>query len=240
MNSPLLPLFALVLSVPVFSARADVVFETSFESPVVSGRVPKADGGNPSLSKPGEKPVWRCFEDQPNLGAEGGSVVVGLTNQIARTGKQSLFVEVSKLSAPYIGALWVTRPIPIEGGKNYRAILWGRNDGQKPLCCATAQLFLKVQIDFYTDEGNTETGESQYLLQPLPGVSGRPPSIVSNAWNPLGLRFEAPAGAKFMVVSFRCDSSAEKGAITGSVYFDDFTVETDPPSAADAAASAKK
>ena len=90
-----------------------------------------------------------------------------------------------------------------------------------------AQLFLKMQIDFYTDEGKTETGESQYMLQPLPGGKAHPPSIVSTAWNPMGLRFVAPAEAKFMVVSFRCDSSAERGAISGTVYFDDFTVSTD-------------
>ena len=234
---PLLPfLFAAAIFLPAVPSRADVIFQTSFETPSVAGRTPKASGGDiakADASKPGEKPVWQRFEDQPNIGAEGGSVVAGVTKEAARTGGQSLFVEASKLSAPYIGALFVTRPIPIEGGKYYKATIWGQNDAKKPLLCAAAQLFLKMQIDFFTDEGKTETGESQYMLQPLPGGKGHPPTFVPNAWNPAGLHFGAPADAKFMVVSFRCDSSAEKGAITGAIYFDDFTVETDQATPAD-------
>ena len=150
-----------------------------------------------------------------------------MTNQTARTGTQALFIEATKLSVPFLGALFVSQPIPIEGGKYYKASIWGRNDAKTPLLCAMAQLFLKMRVDFFTDEGKTETGESQYMLQPLPGGKGHPPSIVATAWNPVGLRFGAPATAKFMVVSFRCDSSAERGAISGAIYFDDFTVATD-------------
>jgi len=208
-----------------------VVFETSFEFPAVAGRTPKAAGGdiakcNPS--KPDENPAWSCFEDQPNIGAEGGGVLAGLTNQVARTGTQSLFIEATKLSLPYLGALFVSRPIPIEGGKGYKASIWGRNDATTPLPVATAQLFLKMRVDFYTDEGKTETGESQYLLLPLPGGKDRPPSIVTTGWNCVGLRFSAPAEAKYLVVSFRCDANAEQGDISGTVYFDDFTVADEP------------
>jgi len=222
-------LFAAAILTPAPPASAGDVFETSFESPCVTGPTPKAAGADiskPDPSKPGEKPVWSQFEDQPNIDAEGGSVVAGLTNQTARTGTQSLFIEATKLSVPYLGAVFVSLPIPIEGGKCYKACIWGRNDAKKPLLCAMAQLFLKMQIDFYTDEGKTETGESQYLLQPLPGGKGHAPSIVTTGWNPVSLRFVAPAAAKFMMVSFRCDSSAERGAISGTVYFDDFTVST--------------
>jgi len=231
----LVPLLFAVAIIPL-SSQADVVFENSFESPTVSGRTPKAAGADISkadASKPGEKRAWSSFEDQPNIG-EGGSVVAGLTKEVAHTGKQSLFVEAAKLSAPYIGALFSTRPIGIEGGKTYKASLWGRNDAKKPLICGAAQLFLKMQIDFFTDEGQTETGESQYLLQPLPGSRGHAPVFVATAWNPVGLRFTAPPEAKFVVISFRCDSSAERGAISGSIYFDDFTLETASKLASDA------
>ena len=220
-------LFAAAILTPLFPACGGVVFESSFETPSVSGRTPKALGGD--ICKPDKSglPAWSRFEDQPNIGAEGGSVVAGLTNQLARTGTQSLFIEASKLSLPYLGALFVTRPIPIEGGKYYKISLWGRNDAKKPLISAMAQLFLKMRVDFFTDEGKTETGESQYLLQPLPGGKGRPPTLVAAAWKPLGMHIAAPAEAKYMVVSFRCDSSAERGAISGTIYFDDFTVATD-------------
>ena len=225
-------LLAAVILSPALPAIAGIIFETSFESPSVKSQTPKSAGADiskPDPAKPNEKPVWSQFEDQPNSGADGGSVVAGLTNQAARTGTQSLFVEASKLSVPYLGAFFVTRPIPIEGGKPYRACIWGRNDPKKSLVSAVAQLFLKMQIDFYTDEGQTETGESQYMLQPLPGGKGRAPAIISSAWKPVVLSFIAPAAAKFMMVSFRCDSSAEGGAISGTVYFDDFTVSTEQP-----------
>ena len=214
--------FASVLALPNLAARADVVFANSFESPAVTGRTPKAAGAD--ITK-GEPQAWSCFEDQPNIG-EGGSVIAGLTKEVAHTGSQSLFIEADKLSAPYIGALLTSRPIPIQSGKTYKASLWGRNDARNPLISGAAQLFLKIQVDFFTDEGKTDIGESQYLLQPLPGGRGRLPVFRSNAWNCVGLRFTAPAESKYMTVSFRCDSSAERGAISGTIYFDDFTLET--------------
>ncbi|MEI8234328.1 MAG: hypothetical protein WCH57_06540 [Verrucomicrobiota bacterium] len=229
----MLPLFAMAaLLAPAFPARAGVVFQDSFEAPPVTSRTPKAAGGDPSLGNPAQpekKPAWSRFEDRPSLGEEGGSVVAGLTNQMARTGAQALFIEAARLSAPYIGALFVSQPIPIEGGTCYKACIWGHNDPQKPLVSAVAQLFLKMQVDFFSDEGKTEVGESQYLLQPLPGGRGRPPRLLTTEWRPVDIRFHTPAQAKYIVMSFRCDSSAEKGAISGAIYFDDFTVETDPP-----------
>lgn len=231
MNSQI-PLLLVLLAPALPLLAQDVIFETSFEAPAVSGRVPKSAGGDPSKtppSRPAQEPAWQRFEDQPNLGAEGGSVVAGLTNRMARTGQQSLFVEASRLSAPYIGAQWVTRAIPVKPGHPYRVVLWGRNDVQQPLRGGSAQLFLKIQVDFYTDDGLTETGESQYLLLLLPGGNGREPFIAGNVWLPLGFAFEAPAGAKTMTVSFRCNSSAEKGAVSGLVYFDDFSVTAEPP-----------
>lgn len=226
---PLVPfLFAAAFVFSALTAHAGIVFEDSFEAPTVTARTPKAAGADISkapVAKPGDKPAWRSFEDQPNIGA-GGSVTAGLTQEVAHTGTQALFVEAAKLSAPYIGALFTSRPIAIEGGKTYKAGLWGRNDAKKPLVCGAAQLFLKMQIDFFTDEGQTETGESQYLLQPLPGGRGHDPIFVPNAWKSVGLGFTAPSNAKYLVVSFRCDSSAERGAITGAIYFDDFTLES--------------
>lgn len=221
-------LFASALALPNLPAHADIVFANSFESPSVTGQTPKAAGADIAKadpSKPAEPLAWSRFEDQPNIG-EGGSVVAGLTREVAHSGSQSLFIEAAKLSAPYIGALFVTRPIPVESGKSYKASLWGRNDAKKPLISGAAQLFLKIQVDFFTDAGKTETGDSQYLLQPLPGGRGRPPVFPSSAWNCVGLRFTAPAEAKYATVSFRCDSSAERGAISGTIYFDDFSLET--------------
>jgi len=225
------PLFAMAaLFAPAFPAHAGVVFYDSFETPAVTGRIPKKAGGDLAKadpSRPGVAPAWSRFEDQPNLGEEGGSVIAGLTNQVARTGTQALFIEATRLSAPYIGALFVTRPIPIDGGTGYKACIWGCNDPLNPLTQTAAQLFLKIEVDFFSDDGKTEVGESQYMLHPLPGAKDH--RILSTEWRSMGIYFHTPNGAKTMTLSFRCDSSAEKGAITGALYLDDFTVETDPP-----------
>lgn len=219
----LLPLL-FVSALAAVPLRAGVVFSNGFETPEVPARTPKSAGGD--ICKPGETQAWSRFEDQPNIG-EGGSIVAGLTREAAHSGSQSLFIEAAKLSAPYLGALFATRPIAIEGGQTYKLTLWGRNDAKKPLISGAAQLFLKIQVDFFSDAGGkTEVGDSQYLLQPLPGGRGRPPVFPSNRWNSVGLRFTAPAGARTATVSFRCDSSAERGAISGTIYFDDFTLET--------------
>ena len=222
-----------LLMASTLSARAGcvVLFESGFESPPVSGRTPRSAGGDPSQSRPAHpgEAVWQRFEDQPNLGAEEGSVVAGLTNEIARTGAQSLFIEASKLCAPYIGAQWVTRPIPVEGGKSCRVNFWGRNDAKNPLVSEPAQLLLRLQVDFFAADGATEVGSSQYLLLPLPGFCGHMPMIVPDEWSPLGFEFKVPAGARSMRVSFRCDSRSDKGSISGVAYFDDFSVTEEPP-----------
>lgn len=231
MKSVLPFLAAAALPAQPFAAYAGVVFQDSFESPLVTGRTPKAAGGDPTKpnpAKPGEAPNWSRFEDQPDLGEQGSGIVAGLTNQRARTGRQALFVDATHLSAPFLGALLVTRLIPVVGEACYKACIWGCVDPQKPLDAA-APLFLKIQVDFFSDDGKTEVGESQYFLQPLPGGRGRPPCLLSTEWRPVSIRFAAPAQAKTMILSLRCNSSAEKGAVTGAVYWDDFTVETDTP-----------
>ncbi|MDD5350334.1 MAG: hypothetical protein PHQ12_09010 [Chthoniobacteraceae bacterium] len=233
MKSVLPLLAAAALPAQPFAASADVIFHDGFESPPVTGRTPKAAGGDPSKpdpANPGKTPAWSRFEDQPNLGEAEGRIVAGLTDQAARTGRQALFVEATRLSAPFLGALFITRPIRVEGGACYKACIWGCNDPVKPLG-SPAQLFFKIQVDFFSDDGKTEVGESQYLLQPLPGGKDRPPLLLSTEWRPVAIRFTAPAQARTMTLSFRCDSRAEKGTVTGAVFWDDITVETDPPRA---------
>ena len=227
-------LVAALLAAATPPVHGGVVLESSFETPRVNGRTPRSAGGD--IASPGaarlpggDPPVWGCFEDQPDICAGGGSVVAGVTNEVARTGAQALFIAVSRLSAPYLGASFATRPVPVEGGGCYAVRIWGRiPPGNPPSSAGEARLCLKIQVDFFTADGQTEAGESQYLLQPLPGGKSGPPLLGATGWTPLGLRVTAPREAKYMVVSFRCDSNAQNGAISGTFFLDDFCVETVP------------
>ena len=95
---------------------------------------------------------------------------------------------------------------------------------------AAPQLFLKLQVDFFTDAGTTQTGDSEYLLQALPGSPGYSPTFLDNAWRQLKKRVVAPADANHMVVTYRCDCSPDQGLVNGVMFFDDVTVEGEVPS----------
>jgi len=248
-------LFSLILALSVSSAFAEtgVVFESSFEAPVATAvRSPKANGGN--ISSHEGKPDWAQFEDQPaatpqpatmpasdGTGAltgtaavtgtapSRGGIVAGLTTDMARSGEQCLYIEAKSLSVPYAGVAFASVPIRIVPGKEYIVGIWGRNDAKTPLVSAAPQLFLKLQVDFFSDAGTTQTGDSEYLLQALPGSPGYPPTFVPDNWRQLRKRVVAPADANYMTITYRCDSSPDKGSLGGTMYFDDVTVSGEVP-----------
>ena len=239
---------ALATFTPFAFAETGVVFESSFEAPVIqTARLPKALGGN--IVNQGAKPQWLQFEDQPvavpmvttdeaqPAGAKppttgttaGGGIVAGIAADLARTGEQSLYLQADKLSVPYAGVVFSSAPIRVLPGKEYVVGIWGRNDPKNPLAAGSPQLYLKLQVDFFGDEGVTQTGDSEYLLQALPGGVGYEPTFISAAWRQLRKRVVTPADANYMVVTYRCDLSPDKGSVSGAMYFDDVTVEGEVP-----------
>ena len=258
---PMKPLvFALTLAslTPFVLAETGVVFESSFETPAaIEPRTPKSKGG--TIANQGKKPEWLQFEDQPvavpaaalepqpaagsgtaSVSSSGGGIVAGVTSEMARTGEQCLYLEANQLSVPYAGIAFSSAPIKIVPGKEYIVGIWGRNDPKKPLVAGSPQLFLKLQVDFFSDEGVTQTGDSEYLLQALPGSPGYTLTFVDGAWRQLRKRVVAPADASHMIVTYRCDLSPDKGSVSGVMYFDDVTVEGELPDKGDLQSATEK
>lgn len=246
----LLALTTLTLALSSSFAETGLVFESSFEAPVATTvRTPKAKGGN--ISNHEGKADWAQFEDQPvaipqpstlpeatgtatgtatsGTTPTGGGIVAGVTSDMARSGEQCLYIEANNLRVPYAGVALASVPIRIVPGKEYTIGIYGRNDSKTPLNSATPQLFLKLQVDFFSDAGTTQTGDSEYLLQALPGSPGYPPTFITESWRELRKRVVAPADANYMTVTYRCDCSPDKGTVNGVMYFDDVTVSGDIP-----------
>jgi hypothetical protein len=192
----------LILQMTAATVRADELFPGgSFESPKVEGRTPKAKGGDPSNG--GNGPVWVGFDHKAD--DAGGKLVAGLTNEIARTGKQSLFIEFDNLDAKYKFATMQSAPIPIAPSGVYRVSIWGRLDAANPLKPAGQFVTVKVQIDFFKADKQT-------------------PLFTENKWGEFWTEATAPAEAAFMVVTWRWQSGGDSGSINGVIYFDDASV----------------
>ena len=242
-------LIALTLagSSPFVLAEAGVVFENGFEAPAASGRTPKAKGGD--LVIEGAAGGWRYFVDAPVATKPGelpgakdnGGITAGVTDEMVRSGNQALFVEANKLKIPYVGVLFGSKPFRVVPGTDYTVGIWGRVDAKNPVTAGTAQLFLKLHIDFFSDaEGNSQIGDTEYLVQPLPGAAEQKPLFVKNGWRQLRRRVTAPEDAKYMTVTYKVEAAPAEGEASGLIYFDDVTVRGEmPPKGAEAEAAPK-
>ncbi len=233
--------FALTLAalIPTAFAETGVVFESSFEAPEIVGRISKDKGGD--IANHGDRPEWLFFDDteatptsqKPDkagkLPESKGAVVAGLSNELARTGKQSVFIQADKSTQPQAGAAFSSAPIPIVPGTDYLVSIWGRNDKHNPLVLKTPQMILRLQIDFFSDNGDTQTGDSEFLVQPLPDSPKNTPAIVNSQRKRIVRSVTAPDDAKTMVVTWRCNTGPEKGSVSGVVYLDDVAVEGEIP-----------
>lgn len=215
-----------LLLIPSFALLADEIFpEGSFEAPAVEARTPKAKGGDPSNK--GEGPVWSGFDHKPD--DKGGRFTAGLTNEIARTGRQSLYFEFDKLTLPYQSAVIQSAPIAIVPLKDYRVSIWGRLDAKNPLSAAARTATVKVEVDFYKADKETQVGESVYAVQPLPGIKGKPAVYSDKKWTEFWTVATAPEDAAFMIISWRWESGPEEGEANGVIYFDDVSVQGPAP-----------
>jgi hypothetical protein len=223
-------LFALTLAAaaPFALAGPNPVFECGFETPKVTHRTPRSEGGD--VAKEGENSLWRVFQDTPAQASQslGGSVVGGLTNEMFHSGAQSLFIQADNLTAPHLGVKLVSQQIKITPGQVYSVGIWGRNDIRNPMTAESQSLYLKMKADFFAQDG-TQTGETEYLVVPLPGTLGHKPLFVDTQWRRLAKSVTAPSDAQSMVVTWKWDSSPVTKPANGVMYFDDATVIAELP-----------
>jgi len=235
-------------AVALSAGRADNLLENgSFESPAVTSRVPLDKGGDPAKAKP---TGFELLEVQ--AGPEGGGLLTGLTNEIARTGEQSLFIDFRELTAPSRFVFLGTNLIPVKASHSYRISIWGRIDGKRPLALDERRPYLWTNMQFVKADRETESADSQLVLEMIPGrvIPGDVHKLyfVSWKWRESFTVVEIPEDTAFLRVTWIWGVPRDEGQTDGIVFWDDAAIEetvpiappaTDPKSATPLSAPAE-
>jgi hypothetical protein len=167
---------------------------------------------------------------------EGGKVVAGITDEIARTGKQSIYVDFDKVTANLRYAVLMTKLIPVKPSQNYRLAIWGRIDRKRPLALDERRPFTVLDVDFFAADGKTKAGEPIRGFQLIPGLvvpgGPHPLTYVSKRWTESPSQFTTPAGAAFVQIKWTWQVPADPGETDGVIYWDDATLQEDHTPAA--------
>lgn len=211
----LLPIL-LFCGLSVFAAD-NLIPAGSFESPLVSGRTPMGKGGDPSNG--GRGPEWVGFKIEST--GTNGMVSGGLTNEISRSGKQSLFINFENVSAPYEAVSLTSRFIPVVSGTQYTVGIWGRTDAKDLINADGRSAYLKLEVDFFANDASTSVGDPVYSVQPLPGGKGRKPFFSPDKWTQFFFHLMSPPEAAYAQITWRWETGSNDGSINGIMYFDD-------------------
>jgi hypothetical protein len=221
-----LPLL-LLWSIPVFAD--DLLPIGNFEAPAVKGRTLAAQGGDPSNG--GRGPVWMSFKFEPETtgtaaaASSNGVVSGGLTDEVAHSGKQSLFIDFDHAKTPYQAATLISTMIPVVSGTEYQIGLWGRTDAKDLITSEDRPAYLKLEVDFFAKDANESVGDPFYSVLPIPGSKGHQPFFKPDAWNQFRVNLSTPPGAYYAQITWRWETAgSDPGEINGIMYFDDATL----------------
>ena len=203
------------------AGRADNLLKNaSFEQPKVEKRVNEKKGGSPV--KTDKETTWaHDLSMDP-----GGKIAVGLTNEISRTGTQSIYVEFNKAVAAK-EAFLMSELIPVKAEENYRISLWGQLDRKRPLTLDQGRPVFRLEVEFYQADQESSAGETQYRTQMIPGSAKRILFFASR-WTEYFADIKSPEGAEFMKITFRWETPSNQETADGIIYFDDAVVEGPP------------
>ena len=218
-------LAALAASAAALPARSQSLLENgSFEEPQVTGRTPESAGGSPM--KAGTPHGWGAFAVSPE--SAGGQIVAGVTNEIARTGKQSMFVDFQKVTASLRGAVLRTGQFPIKAGASYRVSIWGRIDRKRPLALDERRPRMLLEVAFFGADGTSQAGEPVAGDQPIPGeiVPATTPVLTfrTGKWKESFANVTPPDTAAFMRITWTVATPQGAGETDGIIYWDDASV----------------
>jgi hypothetical protein len=222
-----LPIFtACTLTSVVLSAGAANLLENgSFELPPVTGRTSATGGGNPAV---GAEPT-SFASVTTKTGDDGGTLQAGLTNEVARTGKQSLYVDFQNVTAAGVRAVLTTKTIPVKADQAYRLAMWVRIDRKRPLALDESRPQMWIEVRFLKEDQTTEIGEPVAGAQSIPGdvVPGGPHQLrfTSEKWKESSAEVKTPADTKFVKISWYWITTEEEGDTDGVIYFDDASLE---------------
>lgn len=219
--------FAL-LSATVLHAE-QLLITGSFEYPRVKARTSKDQGGNPAWDR--RKPEWQSLIAKKD--DEGGKVTAGLTNELARTGKQSMYVHFDNVTAKFSGAILSGDLISILPGKPYRVSIWGRIDRKVPFTLDQPMPYLKLFVEWYQADRETysdaeDISNPEIRIQPVPGSVNKV-FFTHTRWDEYWAEFDSPPDAAYMRLQWRLESGpASADAASGIIYFDDAAIEGTP------------
>ncbi|MEA3209380.1 MAG: hypothetical protein QOE70_2437 [Chthoniobacter sp.] len=215
-----LPLSCFVVALIAPLASADnLIKNASFEEPKVEGRVDGRKGVSPGLV---EETTWARFQSRDAT----GKVSVGMTDELARTGKQSIYVQFDGAEKTK-GAILLSQLISIKGGTTYRVSLWGRVDRKRPLTLDQGRPYMVLEVEFYPDDEVSRVGDPVIRTQMIPGMAERL-LFLSNKWSEYFAEFRAPSEAKFIKITFNWEAPKREGPADGIIFFDDAAVEAVP------------
>jgi hypothetical protein len=203
-------------------AGENLLKDSSFEEPPVSKRLSAKEDGSPVKAEESKR-SWAHFEVFQADKEGEGRFTVGLTNEFARTGKQSLFVDFDKMTGLNRRSYLMTELLPIKPAAAYRIGIWGRTDGKRPLTLDQRLAFMKVEVEYFTPDTESQSGDTDNRTLLIPGNSKRI-FFVSNKWTEYKTMIRTPRDAGWMKVTFRWETGREKGMTEGAIYFDDASV----------------
>jgi hypothetical protein len=188
----------------------DLLKNRSFEEPAVNGRLSAKEGGTPAKADESNT-VWTRLEViKPDKEGEG-KFTVGLTNEFAHTGKQSIFVDLDKVTGINRRSYLMSELLPVKPGNTLDQRL----------------LYMKLECEFFTPDMESQAGDIQHRSMLIPGNSKRI-YFVSNRWTEYETEVRIPRAAGWMKVTFRWETTRQKGMTDGTIYFDDASVTLVP------------
>ena len=210
------------LALPLSAAAGENLMANGggFEAPAIEDRVEAGKGGDPSKVA---DTIWEetvtSDEDAPS------GLSIGLTNQIAHTGKQSLFVDFNKVTAQAASVGIISKQIAVTAGKKYRLSMWARIDGKRPLSIDERRPIAWSGVQFFQNDGTTEVGKPAVGVQLIPGVlkpgGGTDLMFRSDEWREMVMEFTVPEGAAFAQITWSWSTPNEAGETDGVIYWDD-------------------
>ncbi len=198
--------------------RADNLLQNaSFEQPKVEKRTDARKGVSPALTD--KETTWAHFMSMD----PEGRISLGLTNELSRTGTQSLYVEFKQAKAAK-DAFLMSDLIPVKELENYRVSLWGQLDRKRPLTLDQGRPVMRLEVDFYQADQESSAGETRHRTQMIPG-SPRRVLFFASRWTEYYAEVMSPVGSEFMKITFRWETPADHETADGIIYFDDAVVE---------------
>jgi hypothetical protein len=232
---PAVPLF-LVCAWPLFAGdtssfpQNDLFKRGGFEEPAVHGRTPVDKGADPTN---GGNPPWITFKIAPDTTGSNadGQIAAGLTDEIAHSGKQAMYINFQHVKTPYQSLTLTSNFVPVVSGSLYQVNIWGRADAKAIITRNDRPAYLKVEIDFFGADGNQSVGDPSYTVLPIGGGGDKdhPPFFKPDDWTEFFTKVTAPQGAVFAQMIWTWESAgSDPGEINGTIFFDDVTVQGAP------------